>query len=761
MLHALRAIETWSKRIAICIAILIPWMIYGAFNVRSGKASVHDWLPQSRPERITYDSFEAQFGNDQFILVSWSGATLKDPRLSALLDALLSQDAPNRAWFDRIETTESVVSRLTSPPIGLDEELVKQRLQGTLIGADGTACLIIALTQAGIEAAGQTIDLVVDQAAAITGYSPRDIHVVGTLFEEVTVDRAADRALRRLVPPSTLAAITVAIIALGRVRESILVFILAGLGQLMSVALIYATGGEFSAVLIVLPTLVFMLSLSTAVHLVNYFHDVAEHHLEHIEARTLLVGLRPCLMASITTIIGMSSLAVSELTPVRQFGCYAAIALGISTLTVLSLFPYLARLLLRVRPNLHDQRSLRIAKLRNAWHFRFARLANFVLSRAWAISLVGCLILLLATLGLSRLQASTKFDRMFSRHSPTIVGMQWVEEHIGPIISIEVLLDFVRDDDYVQRIQWIRTLQQNLQSLPEVGGALSAASFFPDPPTSRGIRGSAARSAFNTQVREHLSEIAEQGWLADSAYINDGSKAPNQSGERWRITCKVSSLQDEDYGHFVALVKSTTEETIARFSDQPGAPTRFEITGLSPVVHEAQLMLLSDLGFSFCMAFVLITPMMMLLTRNVALGLVVMIPNVLPVAIVFGCMGWLGFQLDIASILTASIALGIAVDDTLHFVAWYTKAKRHGTGTREAIRESYTKCGLAMLETTLISCSAMLPFVWSEFLPTGNFALLMTLMLSGAVVGDLVLLPALLAVFDKITKTITKRCIPT
>jgi len=107
-------------------------------------------------------------------------------------------------------------------------------------------------------------------------------------------------------------------------------------------------------------------------------------------------------------------------------------------------------------------------------------------------------------------------------------------------------------------------------------------------------------------------------------------------------------------------------------------------------------------------------------------------------------MGWLGLSLDIAGILTASVALGIAVDDTLHFVSWYKRELDAGLSRLEAVKQTYVACGNAMLHTTIISCSAMIPFMFSEFIPTGQFAKLMVVMLVGAIVGDLVMLPALL-----------------
>jgi predicted RND superfamily exporter protein len=174
------------------------------------------------------------------------------------------------------------------------------------------------------------------------------------------------------------------------------------------------------------------------------------------------------------------------------------------------------------------------------------------------------------------------------------------------------------------------------------------------------------------------------------------------------------------------------------------APFRAEYTGLSPIMHDTQLALLDDLGSSFTTAFFLITPVMMLIARGVRAGLLIMIPNVLPETIVFGSMAWLGYSIDIAGILTASVAMGIAVNDTLHFVNWYSRRLTHGDTREQAIADTFSNCAKAMVHTMLISCCSMVPFLFADFNPTRQFAILMISMMSTSILGDLILLPALL-----------------
>ena len=148
---------------------------------------------------------------------------------------------------------------------------------------------------------------------------------------------------------------------------------------------------------------------------------------------------------------------------------------------------------------------------------------------------------------------------------------------------------------------------------------------------------------------------------------------------------------------------------------------------------------------SILLAVVLICPVMMLVLHDVRAGVLSMIPNVTPVVIVFGAMGWCGLEVDVGSVLTASVALGIAVDDTLHFLKWYTRASQLGFSRHDAIREAFRRCALAMVQTTLICGFGLLVLVQSSFIPTCRFAVLVFLLLMLALPGDLILLPAILA----------------
>jgi predicted RND superfamily exporter protein len=618
------------------------------------------------------------------------------------------------------------------------------RLKGFLIGADSTSAVVIRFNQLGIANQKASIALVFQAAEQVPNLGRASLRMAGSIYETHAVDEASENSLKKLVLPSCFLGMLLAWVCLRSIRAALAVLFIAGVGQLLAIALVYYTGGYFSAVLIVLPTLVFMLTLSGAVHLMSYYGDVSRWHKNHLGSRAMLLGFKPSLLASITTSLGMAALATSQLAPVREFGLYSAVALSIATLFMLLGFPKIADWFCGSGDSQSgDEGILASVQAQNlsdvAAHPahvspRSRAYVRWLVKNANVIASLGLILMAVSFIGFLNLKSSTKFGDMFPRDSSVVRDMTWIEDHLGPIASVEILLKFGSDCelDLFDRVTWVDQVAKHIRRSSDVGGVMSALTFLPPQPTSGSMRDVVKRSAMRKLLEKNLSALEENGYVGQS-----------KEAQVWRITAKVSAIADENYGVMVDRIRNEVDQLTMADGKSP-VPFAVEYTGLSPVMHETQLMLLRDLGASFTTAFFLITPVMMLIARGFWAGLLIMIPNVLPETLVFGMMAWLGFQLDVAGILTASVAMGIAVNDTLHFVNWYARRLSLGDDRTQAIADSLTSCAGAMFHTMLISCCSMLPFLLAEFMPTRQFALLMIAMLSSALLGDLVLLPALL-----------------
>lgn len=186
-------------------------------------------------------------------------------------------------------------------------------------------------------------------------------------------------------------------------------------------------------------------------------------------------------------------------------------------------------------------------------------------------------------------------------------------------------------------------------------------------------------------------------------------------------------------------------QTAANTDKTSRRPITAVYTGVVPIVYKAQRTLLDSLISSTVWSFLTITPLMMLVSRNIWAGLVAMLPNALPVLVIFGFMGWANIRVDIGSMMTASIALGVAVDDTIHYLTWFREELNRLGDRHEAIIAAYKRCATPTTQAAIISGMGLSIFALSTFTPTQRFGYLMLSILFAGVVAELIFYPALLA----------------
>jgi predicted RND superfamily exporter protein len=169
------------------------------------------------------------------------------------------------------------------------------------------------------------------------------------------------------------------------------------------------------------------------------------------------------------------------------------------------------------------------------------------------------------------------------------------------------------------------------------------------------------------------------------------------------------------------------------------------ITGTAPIVFKARRSLLNGMLFGLGTDIALIVVGMLLLTRSWLTSAVMLLVGVLPPAVVFGSMGLLGFVVDIGSVMTPCVALGVGVDDVIHFLLCHRRGARRGLSASDATLLAYDTCGRAIFQSWGIIGVGLSAFALSSFVPTFRFGLLMFLLLTAGMLANLLYLPALLA----------------
>jgi uncharacterized protein len=308
--------------------------------------------------------------------------------------------------------------------------------------------------------------------------------------------------------------------------------------------------------------LVFMLTLSGAVHLMNYYADCLRRDEPNAAERAILLGWKPCALSSITTMLGMGSLCTSQLAPVRQFGLFSAAGLGIATVVLLLGFPVVVNFICKPEEELKrireskDGSALGWEQRTHGWLVAYSGWVN---QHAMKITSVGLLLLAVTLVGLVYLKSSTKFSDMFPLHSKTNQDMFWMEEHIGPIATVEVLLRFSKDSSAtaLDRASWVSKVASRLASLPEVGGVLSAGTFLPSWSESTAARAVAKRAILRNEIERAIPQLQSQGLVS-----------VGESGSVWRVLAKVSATSDSNYG---ALTKAVSDAALWVIKDAPSA----------------------------------------------------------------------------------------------------------------------------------------------------------------------------------------------
>ncbi|NND98835.1 MAG: MMPL family transporter [Pirellulaceae bacterium] len=709
----------------------LPAIGYSLLYVESDTTDMSQWLPEGRIERQRYDRFVEQFGPDDFVVVSWSQCQRNDARLDRFVRSLrtASEDEPDGAQLiNRVISGPELLDRLTQQPIALSHRSAMRRLAGTMFGSDPPiTCALIEVTPRGNLHPHAVIDQIRTSASSV-GIGEDQLRLGGGIYEAVHIDEESLRSFRTYVGWSGVIAIGVAILSLRSIALTLIVVTAGGYCGGLSVALIFFSGMRFNALMLVLPMLVYVLVISSAVHLVNYYlDDVRERGTRGAAGRALAVGWLPCTLAAVTTAIGMMSLAASQIQHVRSFGIFSAVSLILSLVVLLAFVPASLSFLQWSKTNGHSR--ARRPLVSNSTIDRFG---SFVVRKSTLVAGIMFAILVMIGFGLSFTTSSVKIERMFAPDDRLIDNYHWLEDNIGPLAAVETIvrIDDTSEMTMLKRLELLRELGKAIESVPDVGTVFSAATLTPPAPR-RGLGGAARRAVLNKRLQSATPEL-----------IDDRLLAVESDAQYWRITARITALAEINH---TALIESIDQQVQAVLEDDGLDSVGVTYTGTILVMNQARQQLLRDLVITFAAAFVLICPLMMLILRSVVAGLVSMIPNLVPAVVVFGSMGWLGIPIEIGTVLTACVALGIAVDDTLHFLTWYQRSRRLGKDRHESISVAYRRCAVAMIQTTMICGLGLLVFAASQFVPTSRFAVLMFALLTVALVGDLVMLPALLA----------------
>ena len=747
--------------VGLLVILAIPAIVHSHAAIETLYNHPSDWVPDSIGEKVEFNDFVEHFAVTNLLMIAWDGSDIGSSVLQQVTDSLrplskADMDAESQAnlelpgWLANeineireicgtntplnfVRSGDETLSRLTSVPVNLSNLQAIARLQGTLVGKDGQqTCMVLSLTEQSSERRRILVPKIREIVSRIVNRPVAEIAIVGAPLEGAMVDLESIRSIRVFTPPSAILAALLCLVCLRSIWLTAAIVAVAVIGEGMVMAAVYYTGVPMNAVLIVLPPLVFVLTVSAGIHLSNYFLDAAREFpklsLTMITKTAMKAGTTPCALAAGTTVVGLCSLLLVRLEPVRIFGAIASIGV-VATLGMLLLL--LPGAMLLSRPNRGIDESSN--EIRNHLRSKADRWMRRQLIRPWPIIGLFVSITLILSLGLARLESTVNIPRMFLPNSDLRTQYQWFEQHVGPISTGDLLLKFPLpndQDDPLERLAVVAQIHHHLIKEDVVGGAMSAMTFIPPMPHGHSLSATAQRSVIRQLITDPASSLGQLGFIAR-----------DDKREMWRIHLCMPQHERADFGADIAAIENAVSDKLAEID----LPVESSLTGHIVIVQRSQELLLQDLFRSFITAFGVIAAVMMLMLRSVIGGLLAMAPNLFPTVAMFGLMGLLEIPLDIGSVMTASVALGIAVDDTVHLLSRFGSRRKRGLGQIHAAIGALHQCGWAMFHTTFVCGVSLMVYWFSPFVPTSQFALLMFGLLTSALLGVLLLLPALMA----------------
>ena len=581
--------------------------------------------------------------------------------------------------------------------------------------------------------------------------------ITGLPSIRVDVFTAIQRDYRRLMWWGAAMAFLTALLIFRQFSASLIVFLASILGVLWIVGLMGLFGEKITVITTVLPTLVAVIGLTDAIHLMFEFRHQRVLGLSARESAGNTVrylGIA-CGLTSLTTAIGFSSLATSHLQIIQRFGLACAVGALMVFASVMTLVPLLCG-----TGFVKTKRRVEAGDGRGLWTRCAEPLINLILRWRWVITSLG----IVATICLAGFAMRLRPDSHLSENMPpgskSVLVLQDVDRHFGGILTMSVVIQWPDRFDWnspeVQRA--LDEVHRLMAEFPELQHPTSIRNFvdlLPDreflPFPELSLIPEEVRSSWIFQELRRRYRVVIQ--LLQRVFSgNRLSLIPEEVRSSWirpELKRLLVSARLQDRG--IAQQTEMLNQFQKRLADLNAKPEfeEFEliVTGSSVVASENISQMLVDLGQSLGLATLVIFVVMVIAYRSLRLGLICLLPNILPLLITAAVIVISGGRLQIASVLVFTVCLGVAVDDTIHFVSRFQRELAIDQDVEAALRRTFTAVGAALLTSTLILLVGFSSSLASDLPHIRLFVGLSCVAIFTALLGDLLILPAMLACF--------------
>ncbi len=786
--------EAWGHfvvrhRVAVTLVVLAASAALGAFLPGlEADNSTESFLRPNDPARVHYDRFREQFGQDERIVLAIRPPEVFElgflNRLRALHEEI-EREVPYveevtslwNARNTRGEGDELIVADLMEdwPESQADLAALRARVaetpayRNTLVNADLTVTTISiepfiystlgddtgALEGFGDEAAdadeaapeflteGESLALLaaLDQVIERHRAADLEIHLAGG----VIANRSATKHLMRDVIvflAAGSAAMVVLLFALfRRASGALLPLVVVLLSVAVNYGLMALFGVPTSVSGQVLPILVLAVGVCSAVHVLTivYRRLAAGDDRETAIAAALGHSGLAILMATLTTAGGLCSFMTAELAQIRNLGMAAPIGIGLTFVYSVTLLPALLALSpLRASQPGADALQRRLAG-------GLVRVGDFATTHPRAVLTTAAALVVVAGFGVVQLRFSQNGIRWFPEDDPVRVATEFLNAEMGGASSVEVWIDTGRenglhDPELLRRIDWAARFAEVVDEGDGelfVGKALSLVDVVKE--THQALNEN--RPEFYA-IPEDRALLAQELLLFENSGSDDLEDFTDSQFRMARLSLRTPFVDGLLYVPFMERIERGFRKIL-------GPNVSIRITGLGSLFGRTFSLVNRTMARSYVIALLVITPLMVLLIGEVRRGLLAMIPNLTPIWLTLGLMGWLGVAIDNSTLLVGCILIGLAVDDTIHFMHRFQRHCEAGCDARTAVRRSLETTGAALFFTTLVLTAGFLVMTLSYMNNAQEFGQLAAFAAVTAFAADLVVSPALMVLASR------------
>ena len=733
--------------------------------------SIEIWLSKNDRDFEYYKGFLKKFGDEEFLVIALSAVDIftkeRIQEINAMaerlkkFDGVVSVTSLADVFKDTIKSPlfqEKLKGQKNRPVLNVFKRAVitDPLYQNTLISGNGKTTAVIAVVKSmKPESRKQLVSeirILLKDMAEKSADKKHTYHLAGPTVVNAELDRMSKQDMTRLTPFMFVLSLVVLGCLFRRISGVLIPMAMVSLCLVWITGCFVLCGQTMNMISNMLHPLTFIIALSASIHLINhYYHEsTASTSVENAIYNTLQnVGI-PILMTTITTIVGFISLATSSIPPVLITGLFmsgcAALTFFMSMIclpVLLSFIPIKGHTCVSTCPRENgDGRDSHYAekdiKGERAFNTFFSLLGHFAV-RYKGITLSCALAAGLFFLwGISKLKVESDIMASFPKNSLIAKDNNYIESRLMGLLPVEIIAEAANDASILQPgvLNNIVTLQRYLKGFPEITNSLSVADYIQK--THQIVKGSKQYPYSIPTTEKEAADYVKLASVYGNKYMNSLYSKELRDA---RISVRMKQVGSGRYREIINSIK----EYIRSHLDT--TILSWHITGIVPLLINVQDNILWSEIQSFSLAFLLTFVSTAVALKSVKIGLISIIPNLLPITITLGFMGLTGMKLDAATIMIASIALGISVDNTIHIFYRFKKEISIDGDYSKAVCHTLQGVGRTALFTSLSAAFGFIVFSFSGFKPIQYFGVLTSITILNAIIADLLISPSCLMLF--------------